>query len=1051
MPRPSILFATLFGLGFLDSAWGQNAPRITRSPAVPTPLVVRQESENIGLSTYFSSGSPATVRWFRDGVVVSEEANATSPSVLSIANASPANTGTYWAEVSNAGGTAQSELFTFVVRPGEAPYFAVGPVARGSPYTRVENATIAGDPPTEFQWLRDGVPVAGAATVYLEIDALAPGSYSLRVRNRWGETSSPPLVLPIPTTSGPIIVRQPASVLTLDVGSDYDLSVSTNSPGAAYQWFRDGTLIAGETRDTLAFKPYDPSKAGRYHVVLTAAGATTRSSDSIVRTHAGHEIPHAAILPGRNVARGAGESLTLYGMPFGIATAAPVPAVGTGFPAPRFQWFRDGAPIAGATTQRLFVPRLGPADAGSYVFAAIDAQSRRAESPATTVTVAGARPPQAPFVLARSDTNSASVTFDAGRSIGFGAEVVSELPVSYEWFRDGTLLPQFTGPQLQIVDAHASDGGYYVLVARNAAGAVQAYAQRIEIRDDGSPRLLEQPPNKVLILPGNVFKPALRFSSSVTPRIIWRKDGNIIYNSFQNSGEFGVAYTPSSPGVYTATIEGRSAIGSPAVTTTPITVTLGAIDPGGIYRATEDPLFGRRSFVSNTGFAAYVRPDGTAVLISAGGGALPTYVFEDIRLDAAGLGNFNEPSPFAGGSPAPVTVRAGEGILSVREVASPTARHLGGTRVVSGVLLERAGRYAGRLANDSGPVQAIVAADGSVAIVATWGAANFAGYAQLQPGEIVSTRRSSDANAEWIEFGLDSSQARLSGLVRRSDGATRAFTLPQVEGPLRSRLGNLASRGYVGSAERTMISGLTLAGQGRLPILVRGVGPGLLQFGITSAIDRARLSVFSGATAVVENAGWSGAANNEFLVTTAARVGAFPLAAGSNDAAVFQELGLGSYTAQVVHPAGATGIGLIEVYDGSDGSGAARLSNLSVRGYVGGGQASMVAGVNVTGAVPRRLLIRGVGPGLATIGLSGVLADPFLRVYSGDHAVAENDDWPPTDELIRTSQQVGAFALAQRGRDAGLIVTLPPGSYSAVLTGNDGGTGVGLLEVYELP
>jgi hypothetical protein len=102
--------------------------------------------------------------------------------------------------------------------------------------------------------------------------------------------------------------------------------------------------------------------------------------------------------------------------------------------------------------------------------------------------------------------------------------------------------------------------------------------------------------------------------------------------------------------------------------------------------------------------------------------------------------------------------------------------------------------------------------------------------------------------------------------------------------------------------------------------------------------------------------------------------------------------------------------------------------------------------------VPRRVLIRGVGPGLAPFGVTGALANPALAIYRGSAVVADNDDWGGGDTLATAFRAVGAFALpSASSRDSALLVTLNPGSYTAQLTGVNNTTGVALIEVYEAP
>ena len=133
---------------------------------------------------------------------------------------------------------------------------------------------------------------------------------------------------------------------------------------------------------------------------------------------------------------------------------------------------------------------------------------------------------------------------------------------------------------------------------------------------------------------------------------------------------------------------------------------------------------------------------------------------------------------------------------------------------------------------------------------------------------------------------------------------------------------------------------------------------------------------------------------------------------------------------------------------------ASRLVNLSTRGMAGTGDATLIPGFFIEGSQPKRILLRGVGPGLATFGVSGVLARPELTVRRADGGVVMvNRGWDNTGDpalLAATAASVGAFPLARGSGDCAVIATLEPGAYTAPITGADGGTGIAMVEAYEI-
>jgi subtilisin family serine protease/outer membrane protein assembly factor BamB len=295
--------------------------------------------------------------------------------------------------------------------------------------------------------------------------------------------------------------------------------------------------------------------------------------------------------------------------------------------------------------------------------------------------------------------------------------------------------------------------------------------------------------------------------------------------------------------------------------------------------------------------------------------------------------------------------------------------------------------------------------------------------------------------------------------VVRITGPQGVLTSPPaqvtVEPPDPGRLTNLSVRTRAGAGARTLTVGFTLAGAGQRPVLVRGVGPGLAAFGVEGALTDPALELYAGPAMAAANDNWSDpAGSGSALAAAFARSGAFGLTAGSRDAALLRPLGPGNYTAQVTAPGtvATEGIALVELYEDPDPAAAGRLVNLSARAQVGSGDGILIAGFTLSGNVPRRVLVRGIGPALAGFGVGGVLANPVLSLFRGATRVQQNDDWGGDPTLAAAFTAAGAFALGDAGsRDAALTAVIAPGSYTVQVAGAAGGTGVALIEVYELP
>jgi hypothetical protein len=210
-----------------------------------------------------------------------------------------------------------------------------------------------------------------------------------------------------------------------------------------------------------------------------------------------------------------------------------------------------------------------------------------------------------------------------------------------------------------------------------------------------------------------------------------------------------------------------------------------------------------------------------------------------------------------------------------------------------------------------------------------------------------------------------------------------------------------------------------------------------------------RLQLWSGGVMLAENDNWKAADSSSFT-----SVGAFPLTSGSVDAAIVTTLPAGVYSTPVTGPDGASGVVLIECYDGSTSDTSTQLVNASARALVGTGDNVLIPGFVIAGTGTVQLLVRAVGPELVNYGVSDALRDPQMTIYNGSTVVASNDNWIDGGNaavLVATAAKVGAFPLTAASRDSAALVTLPAGTYSAVVSGVGGTTGTALVELYVVP
>ena len=244
----------------------------------------------------------------------------------------------------------------------------------------------------------------------------------------------------------------------------------------------------------------------------------------------------------------------------------------------------------------------------------------------------------------------------------------------------------------------------------------------------------------------------------------------------------------------------------------------------------------------------------------------------------------------------------------------------------------------------------------------------------------------------------------------------------------------------VEAGDNVLIAGFIVQGNTNKRLLIRGTGPSLAAFGISGALQDPTLQLFGGNTQLGANDNWPENPNAAEIITT----GLQP--SNVKESALLVTIAPGVYTAVLRGVNDGTGVGLVEVYD-LDASGPAQVVNISTRGFVLTGHNAMIGGFIVTGTDPSWLVVRALGPSLATLGVPDPLADPFLEIHDGNGATIQtNDNW-------RDNQEAGLknTGLApSNDAESAILISVVPGNYTAIVKSGDGGVGNGLVEVYKL-
>jgi len=275
------------------------------------------------------------------------------------------------------------------------------------------------------------------------------------------------------------------------------------------------------------------------------------------------------------------------------------------------------------------------------------------------------------------------------------------------------------------------------------------------------------------------------------------------------------------------------------------------------------------------------------------------------------------------------------------------------------------------------------------------------------------------------------------------DGAVALYGAPpNAPSPTgNAQIVQLSTRGTVGTDADVMIGGFIIVDTvGTKKLLLRAIGPSLTAQKVAGVLPNPMLELHDDSTALLQaNDNWRDTQEQEIMETT--------LAPGNDlESAMVVDLPFGAYTAIVSGVGGSTGIALVEVYDLDPDNGF--LGNISTRARVDTGDNVLIGGFIVRGPQSNKNVVRALGLSLAGQGVPDALTDPMLELHDGAGGLLQsNDDFNSN----RDAGVIAGFGLGvKNGFESALYLESAPGAFTAVMSGVNGASGVGLVEIYGL-
>ena len=307
----------------------------------------------------------------------------------------------------------------------------------------------------------------------------------------------------------------------------------------------------------------------------------------------------------------------------------------------------------------------------------------------------------------------------------------------------------------------------------------------------------------------------------------------------------------------------------------------------------------------------------------------------------------------------------------------------------------------------------------------------------------------SNSLAQWIGLSSDGEMA-FRYQYQSAPGCLVSFNaiplhLENTKFPaIGPRLQNLSTRGTVSTGDNVLINGFIVAGSDPKTVVLRALGPSLSAFGVSGVLADPVLSVYnSSGTLIATNDNWQTDTGATFIEQN----GLAP-SDPAESASLQTDLAPGAYTMVVRGNNSTQGVSLAEAYEIFSPGLSSLLSNVSGRGFVGTDDNVLISGFIVGDVGSATVIVRALGPSLGSFGVSDPLSDPVLTIFdSKGNVIASNDNWQDDNNAVLVQQNGLAPPDAL---DSAIVLYLPAGTYTAIVSGANGATGNALVEVYHL-